>query len=340
VKGAAPRARGTGRPWGRPVRIAAAALAAVALAHAPAAASLDGYRASLDAAASALRAAALHGAQPPAIHVVPAPLGSAPRFSPSVDDWLQSGLIAVARETSAKRKPADLLSMASALQYLASEAGSRAATPPRSDPRAEASRILAGPDYRVSTTTPAPKQQPTLFEKFLDWIFGVLERLIGSLAGATMGRPIIGTIFAVAILALAAIIVGVVLYRVARRISFAPKAAPSLGEPLPVGYSAADCLASANAFAASGAYAKAIALLYRAALLLLDERGRVPFDPAMTAGEYRRIVMRRAATAADPFDRLARGFIHAAFSEQASQAADWDDAQSAYRTLAPTVASR
>jgi len=78
------------------IRIVAAALACSLVlstfASAAAASVPPDYASTLIAAAQRIERAAKAGAPVPAMHIPPAPLGGPPRFSPSLDDWLQRSL--------------------------------------------------------------------------------------------------------------------------------------------------------------------------------------------------------------------------------------------------------
>jgi hypothetical protein len=331
-----------GRQKSRPLRVAiAAALATATVASAPLTAIASSYAASLGSAAAVLSRAAKSHAAVPAVHLPPAPLGGPPRFSPSVDDWLQAELAAARAEKRGKSRDRDLAAVASTLNYLAAAArpGGGAAGP-RADARSVAAQVLADPAYHKPATAPAPPPKQTIWEKILVWIGRQLARLFGGLVEAAQGAPLIGTIFAIVLIALAALGVGYVAYRVADGFVVRRLRIVSEGEALPVDASAADLYASACAAAKDGRYAHAIGLLFRSSLMLLDGAGRVPYDATRTAGEYRRLVQRRARGIATPFEALARAFTLAAFAEAPVGPPDWADAQAAYRIIEPALGAR
>ena len=318
------------------LRIAATALAcalalsgfsSAAQARTPAA-----YAATLLAAAQRLERAAKSNEQVPAMHIPPAPLGGPPRFSPSLDDWLQRSLDAAAKTKPAKARAAALRTIAASLRYVASGAGpSSAGTAQRGDLEAAAKTILAEPAYRVSATKPAQPQQPTIWERILDWIANMLGRLFGGLAQATQRVPIVGTIIGYTIIAAAILGLVFVGYRIARRLTSRRTATSAgLGEALPVAANADDLYALARDEARSGNAAPAVALLYQAALVLLDRVDRVAYDPSRTPGEYRRLVRRKAQAISDAFDALARLFVAVAFARARIGADEWNRADTAY----------
>src|SRR5262249_50064369 len=75
------------------------------------------YAQSVRAAARSLEAASRGGARSvPSVHVPPAPLPGPPRYSPSLDDWLQAVLVA-ARAEKPKNRTRTLRHAAAALRY-------------------------------------------------------------------------------------------------------------------------------------------------------------------------------------------------------------------------------
>ncbi|MFI5388738.1 MAG: DUF4129 domain-containing protein [Candidatus Eremiobacterales bacterium] len=310
----------------------ACSLALSAFASAAGASLPPDFSSTLIAAAHRLERAAKASAAVPAMHIPPAPLGGPPRFSPSLDDWLQRSLDSARKTKPVKARAAALRTIAASLRYVATGAGPAATSAaPRGDLEAAAKSILAESTYRVSATKPAQAQQPTIWERILNWIIDRIDALLGGLATATQKVPIVGVIIGYAIVGAAVIGLAFVGYRIARRLTSRRDAAvPGLGDALPPSTNADDLYSLARDAARNGNAAPAVALLYQAALVLLDRVDRVAYDPSRTPGEYRRLVRRKAQAIADAFDALARLFVAVAFGRASIGADDWLRADAAY----------
>lgn len=319
--------------------IAALACSLALICHAGARGAPLSYDGALLAAAQRIERAAKANGAVPSVHVPPAPLGGPPRFSPSLDDWLQR-VLAAARHDKPKRRADDLRAIAASLRYVAT--GSKAtAGAPEIDIGPTVRSILAQPAYHVAKTTPAKEPQPSLFDRILQWIFDKIGELFERLASVTQGAPILGTVLAYAILAAAIVALAFVAYRVARR--FTARRTPmggGIGDPLPPEANADELFGFALSLARAGHAAQAIALAYQAALVLLDRSDRVTYDASRTAGEYRRLVSRKAPAVASFFDSLARIFTVAAFAEKRLGDDDWQRAASAFSDMRRTIAAR
>ncbi|HXW77169.1 MAG TPA: DUF4129 domain-containing protein [Candidatus Eremiobacteraceae bacterium] len=301
----------------------------------------DPFTASLAAAAASLeRAAKQRAVDVPSVHVAPAPLGGPPRYSPSVDDWLQANLIAARAERAKKVRAADLRAIATTLRSMAAGGGSLARTPRAGVDQAIAA-ILAQPAFRASASKPAPNPQESLWAKIIQWIIEQLGRLFDSLARVAQGAPVVGKIFAAVIIGLALFGLIYVAYRIARGITFrSRREVVEPGEPLDAPLRADELHAAAIRAARDGDFALAVTLLFRASLLLFDQARKIEYDPSRTAGEYRRLVRRRAPASARGFDALAVRFTLAAFAQVPVGEAEWDAAQAGYGDIEPAVAVR
>jgi uncharacterized protein DUF4129 len=290
------------------------------------------YAATLRAVATRLDHAANAKSAVPVVHVPPAPLGGPPRYSPSVDDWLQASLSYARSHKSAKVRASDLRSIASTLRYLATSASpSGESAPPRADVQSTVSSILAQPAYRVAETKPAPPPQQTIWEKFLEWIQRWISALFDRLSRVTEGVPLLGDVFAIVLITIAVLGLAYVGYRLADGIVARRRTARGdAGEPLDAVLAPDELHAAALEAARAGDYARAVALLFHAALLALDRGSNIAYDPALTAGEYRRIVRRRAGWLSSDFDVLARIFTAAAFAQTPTDEPDWRQAAAAY----------
>jgi len=209
------------------------------------------------------------------------------------------------------------------------------------DPDQVIRSVLTDPAYRSAAPTTAVQPQPSLWETAWHWFADhVLSPLFHPIARALAASRGAGTIVGMVLVALALGLLAFVGFRLA--IAFAGPAlaagprggARGAGEPA---LSVGDLLAAARAAAARGAYAEAIAALFRAALAELDERAIVTFDAARTPGEYRRAVRRARAAAAGPFDELAERFVRAAFADATPQRAEFDAAERAFAAFAPAL---
>ena len=321
--------------------VAAEACVAVCLAacfaSAPASAATSGdYGRALNGAAAQLRAAAsTKNAFAPNVHVPPAPLPGPPRFSPSLDDWLQAELLHPVR--NAKSRKVVLRRVAATLESIAAAQREPVASP-RVDAKAEARAILTDPSYQAVELSDKPPPK-TWWERFIEWLAGILERLFGGVFRAATAAPKLSEVLAIALLAVVALALVVVIYRFVRAYFLArPRRKPEeIGEiigPAPV---AGTLYAAAREAAARGQFARAVMLLFQAALVALDRARVVPFDAARTAGEYRRMVRRSRPAAFASFDRLAQTFSFAAYAERATNEPEWNDADGAYRALEPLV---
>jgi hypothetical protein len=96
---------------------------------------------------------------------------------------------------------------------------------------------------------------------------------------------------------------------------------------------------AASAAAASGEYARAIRLLFTAAVTLLDLRGVLRDDPSATVNDLRRALRARNAAAETPFVEIARAFSSAAYAEERLDSTSWDAAHRAYERLSEAAAN-
>jgi hypothetical protein len=200
---------------------------------------------------------------------------------------------------------------------------------PHGDPNAVVRAVLAQPAYRdAQEAAPPPSPFMHLLDRALDAIRDTWQKLfphgIDPHTAGVVGWAAVLAAYA----ALLALLILVAL-RIARALG-PPRAGTRAALPAPVVARRHTLLADAAAAAAAGAYARAIALLFRAALFDLDGAALVPYDPARTPGEYRRRVRGALAAAAVPFDELTARFIRAAFGKQVPQAGDYDAARRAY----------
>lgn len=137
----------------------------------------------------------------------------------------------------------------------------------------------------------------------------------------------------VLIAAIVALIIAIVVRLLLTMVKEPGAASSVLTSALPVHADAIELQAAAAQAAGQGAFAAAIALLFQAALALLDARGLVRDDPARTVNECRGDVRRRAPSLSSPFDRIARIFTAAVYAEDRMSPAQWTQAQEAYATF-------
>ena len=96
---------------------------------------------------------------------------------------------------------------------------------------------------------------------------------------------------------------------------------------------------AASSAAASGDFARAIRLLFAAAVTLLDLRGVLRDDPSATVNDLRRALRTRNAAAEPPFVEIAHAFSAAAYAEERLDLSAWDAARAAYERLSATGAT-
>jgi hypothetical protein len=276
----------------------------------------------------------------PEVHVPPAPLPGPPRFSPSLDDWLQA-ILTSARAQADRTRSAALLEQAAETLIASARA---VAAPPAAPPHEIAptlASILAQPAFHEQESATEAQVRKSLWERFGEWLANMLDRLFSGLFGAASATPLVGRAIAAITIALIAFLVLLVAYRFARYLIGRRRGRlpDDAGEVLPAIARAAELYARAREAAAQRRYALAISLVFRAGLMHLDQSGLVAYDPARTAGEYRRAVRRTRAKAADKFDDLARTFTLATYAELPAGENEWLSADTAYRRLEPLVVS-
>ncbi len=212
---------------------------------------------------------------------------------------------------------------------------------PHGDPDAVVRRVLADPAYRHAGQTTSEAPHESLLSIVLHWLFDhLIAPLIHPISRALAASSGVGTFVGFAFVAVALALLAYVAFRLA--VAFAaPAVAARAGSlaarGLAIELGSADWRAAARDAAARGAYADAIAALFRAALAALDEHAIVAFDAARTPGEYRRAVRRARAAAAAPFDDLADGFVRAAFAGGTPQRAEFDAAERAFAAFEPAL---
>lgn len=209
---------------------------------------------------------------------------------------------------------------------------------PHGDPNVVVRSILAQPAYREAPTSSAPAE--SLFDRVFRWIG---DRLHDIFKRFGVGPAMRNSGVVVGWLLLLAGLVGLanVIYRFAVLVAGdrAGHAARSVGIALATPSTSAALRAEAAAAAERADYARAIVLLFRAALAALDERALILYDAARTPREYRRIVRRTVAAASGPFDELTARFVRATFAEAPASRADYDAAAGAFDAFDPRTSA-
>jgi hypothetical protein len=199
---------------------------------------------------------------------------------------------------------------------------------PERNAQALAREILAQARFRVQVPH-APAH--TWWDALRDWARDRWNQLIdafthhvkiGANASVAAGDVLLVILIALVMFFLVRLLLGV-----ARENEMTGAAAASA---LPARPDPAALHAAAQQAVQRGAYASAIALLYRAALAVLDARGLLRDDPARTVNECRRDIRRRAPLVHAPFERIARAFTAAVYAEDRVTAEHWNDAHAAY----------
>jgi hypothetical protein len=321
------------------------ALAMTATASANSSSAISSYAGALRSAAGALddTAARQHqGSAVPEISVPPAPLPGPPRFSPSLGGWLHDQLTAAREEKNVKRRAQMLRDAATSLREAARVAQAPAAQGPGRELGPTLAAILAQPAYHETESTVQAQVQKTWWQRFLEWLAGLFDKLFGGLFAAAAGVPWVGKLIVYVTLSALAVLIVYVATRLARYLLRARPVAidDDEGELLAHRASASELLDMARAAARAGDHARAISLLFRAALRRLDASGVIPYDAARTAGEYRRAVRKSCAVASAPFDALAHTFTLAAYAQAPVAESNWYTADAAYKSFEPGVAER
>ena len=219
---------------------------------------------------------------------------------------------------------------------------------PHGDPSVVVRGILATAPYRHTIVATTDKPSPNVLEILWNWfrehvlrpLFHWLDAHLSHAFGGAAGKA--GSVLVYAIIGIAALVLAFAIYRLV--VAFArsgSKDSIATGERLTLADlpSSAQWRARAAEAARAGDYGRAIAALFTAALATLDERAIVAFDATRTPGEYRRLVRRARATAADPFNDLSGRFVRAAYAEVVTTADDYAQAERAFAAFEPMTAS-
>lgn len=264
------------------------------------------------------------------------------RVPAELEKWLEAGLQTARKEKRPADRARDLAALANSLRHEASLESSPAASPPR-EVGGVVKKVLADPAYAVQHTAPPTPQKKSWLEILLQRLADLWIKFIGSAADKGMASAGIGDVIAFLAVAAAAIALVYLIVRVA--LLFAARRARRSGderagseiETIPDSRRTYD---EARRAAKGGLYGHAVTLLFQAALIALDRAGRVTYDPARTAGEYRRAVRRDAAQAARPFDDLARAFTDVAYADVSVTERDWLSADASFTAFEPLVGIR
>jgi hypothetical protein len=200
---------------------------------------------------------------------------------------------------------------------------------PHGDPRDVARAILADPRFRGDTDGKVPP--PNVLDRILSWLGERLRDLVSLIAHLVGANHPAGVALGTAVLVASAVLVLYLGYRLARTIRRTqhPARTAVLLDDMPT---SRELYARALAAARAERWHEAAAALFASALRAFDERGRLPFDPARTAGEARRLVREPA------FDELARDGTFALFGRGGADAGRYARMHDAYLRLFGTPA--
>jgi hypothetical protein len=155
------------------------------------------------------------------------------------------------------------------------------APPPPADAEQRLERILAGPPFARPT---AASQEPSWFDRFLEWLGELLGDVAAPVGEAAGGRP--GSLASWIIVGVsAALLLGVLVFWL-RGLRASLRPAVALRPVAAEARDAADARVQAASLAQSGNYRAAVRLLALASLLWLDERGALRYNPHQTNREH------------------------------------------------------
>ncbi len=186
-----------------------------------------------------------------------------------LDDGRQMSLANEAWMAALDEKPQEapdlLREAANALRYPATT------LPP--DARQQLKQVLARPEFQAA--------QPTLWERFLNWLRDQLPALPQGAASELFGELLIWLIVAISLLVVSGVLFSFL--RGLRQNLLSEELAEQLAGDIPL--YASEAQQRATEAASTGNFREAMRLLYLAALLHLDEVGLIRFDRALTNRE-------------------------------------------------------
>ena len=286
------------------------------------------------AAAALDRAAALKSPTPSDVPAL--------RISGNLDAWLKAGLDGARAEKKPRDRARDLSALAASLRRTAGL--ERAASiSPLHDVDGVAKKVLSDPAYAVAHAAPPAQQKQSWLDILLKRLAELWSKFLGRAAASGSSSVALGDIIAIIAVAAAAaaliyLIVRVAQTLVARRSR--RRGEEQIGTEIAAPGDPDLSYAAARRAASEGSYGRAVVLLFQASLVVLDRSGRVAYDPARTAGEYRRAVRLTAARASSPFDELARAFTDVAYADKDATEREWMSADASYSRFTPLVGAR
>jgi hypothetical protein len=267
----------------------------------------------------------------PAVHV-----------SGNLKTWLAAGLDAARAEKKPRDRARDLSALAASLRRAAALESAPSISTPR-DVGGVVKKILSDPAYAVPHAPPPVQQKESWLDLLLKRLAELWSKLLGRAAESGSTSIAFGDIVAIIAVAAAAaalvyLIVRIALMVAARRARH--RGEERIGTEIATLGDPDQSYAAAQRAASDGSYGQAVALLFQAALVVLDRSGRVAYDPARTAGEYRRAVRQTTVRAASPFDELARAFTDVAYADKNATEREWMAADASFSRFAPLVGVR
>jgi hypothetical protein len=205
-----------------------------------------------------------------------------------------------------------------------------ASQPKDGDPAARARAVLADPVFSHPKHDAKPAQK-SAWDRFWEWVGDRINEFFHAIfRHAVVGKDASSALGIAALLA-AVLVLVVVLARVLLRTQ---RATFSASDAAQGGFDPQQLLAAADARAATGDFAGAVIGAFVAGLARLDRSGVVAYDATLTPNEYRRLVRSARPDLADPFDRLTRAFVPAAYDDRPLDAVQYAVARSAYEAIA------
>jgi hypothetical protein len=173
--------------------------------------------------------------------------------------------------------------------------------------------------------------------KIWEWIGDRLSDIFRAVFSHSNVGP--GAINAVGDLLIAAALLAITIIGARLLVSWeASRRRSSSAVPLGGSRSAHALMAAASNAAAAGAYARAVRLVFSAAVTLLDLRGVIADEPSATVNQLRRALATRDPRAGEPFLRIARLYTAAAYAERPAGDEAWQAARGAYDALVAAIA--